>query len=190
MRHSIRVPAKFHTSNQAAFLPPSRLPSDNPFLALWLTWNHIPDRPALAESRMKNTALKSDVSTRWGRRLALNYEVELRAVNGDWQAGCLQNVSLSGGLVRTFAALRPYTAVTVLIPGIPEPIAGHVARDADGALGIEWDEPAPHVVTFLRTSGAVEASPPRRTVTGGRTVGLNWHQLARGARHMFLRHRH
>lgn len=139
---------------------------------------------------MKNAASNTQVSNRWGRRLALRHEVELRAVNGDWRAGCLEDVSLSGALVRTDLALRVYTQVTVLIPGIAEPLAGYVVRVVEGMVGIEWAEPAPHVVTYLRTLGVDETDHAHVPIRRPRPVSLNWHVLARGARDMLLRHRH
>jgi hypothetical protein len=122
--------------------------------------------------------------------LAVKHEVELRAVNGDWMAGCMRDVSLSGALVRTSLALPLYSQVTVLVPGIAEPIAGFVVRLGEGTLALEWADPAPHVVTYLRTLGidaAELAHPPIRTP---RSSSLNWHGLAQGAKDMLLGHRH
>lgn len=139
---------------------------------------------------MNNTASNNRVYNRWGRRLPTRHEVELRALNGEWRAGCLENVSLSGGLVRTDLALRPHTKVRVLIPGIAEPVTGFVVRAGEGVLGIEWEGPAPHVVTYLRTSGAVDAAQACKDAKKPRHGSLNWQVLARGAKEMFVRHRH
>jgi hypothetical protein len=84
---------------------------------------------------------------RWGERISVDLPVQLRSTVGFIAAGRIANVSASGALIRTELRLAPLNRIDILIDGLPVP--AFVVRTPSGAIGVEWCEFAPGIVTAV-----------------------------------------
>jgi len=96
---------------------------------------------------------------RWGNRVRVNIPVNISA-NGLSGEGRIQDLSLSGALVKAEADLRLYALVKVSIDMAwrsqkPAQIMGYVSRKKAGGVGVEWCEFAPSIVKDLLRSPSI-----------------------------------
>jgi PilZ domain len=103
------------------------------------------------------TYLENGLEHRWGERIAVNIPVRLEGNVSPASTGCVQNLSLSGALVRSHSDLRLNTLIEVSI-ALPPPctriavIKALVSRRCEDGVGIEWYEFAPNIIRELLRS--------------------------------------
>jgi hypothetical protein len=91
---------------------------------------------------------------RWGERLPVTIPVQIAVQPLHGIDGCIDNLSLSGALLKADADLRLHSLVEVTIH-LPPPsrrsqtVLAHVARKLDDQVGLEWHEFAPQVIREL-----------------------------------------
>jgi hypothetical protein len=95
---------------------------------------------------------------RWGHRLSINIPVRLRCLqaldSGCRCLGCMENVSASGGLIRTELGICPAPAIVVetLTPalGLKErELPACIVRAVDGEIAVEWTDLASTAVNAV-----------------------------------------
>ena len=97
--------------------------------------------------------------SRWGDRVRVNIQVQVSA-NALSADGYLENLSLSGALVKADMDLGVHTLVQVSI-NMPSPvqraavITAYVSRRAKEGIGVEWCEFAPSIVKDLLRSPSI-----------------------------------
>jgi hypothetical protein len=95
----------------------------------------------------------SGKENRWGERLPVNIPVRVSAPAAADVDGCLQDLSLSGALLRADCDLPLHTLIEVSVSLPPARLAAvlvaHVARKSEGRVGVEWCEFAPDAVKAL-----------------------------------------
>ena len=84
---------------------------------------------------------------RWGTRAPCQFPVDLRRPDLGAAGGYIENISVSGALIRTDRTLPPMTQLDVMIGG--ERIPAWIVRRLPGAIGVEWCELAPRAVVAL-----------------------------------------
>jgi PilZ domain len=98
--------------------------------------------------------------SRWGDRVRVNIPVQM-SVNAVTTAdGCMQNISLSGALLKADVdfGLNALIKVSIEIPSPsrrPTAIAACVSRKAKEGVGVEWCEFAPSVIKDLLRSPSI-----------------------------------
>lgn len=108
---------------------------------------------------------------RWGKRVSVDFPVQLRSTSGAVAAGRIADVSTSGALIRTDLKLDPLMRVDIFIGDLPVP--AYVVRTPSGAVGVEWCELAPDIVSAILLAPVVpppESQPvvsPRRAASAG-----------------------
>lgn len=96
---------------------------------------------------------------RWGHRICVDIAAPLRSRSGAVAVGRIVNISRSGALIRTNAALPLFARVDIYLEGCSVP--SFVARVDGRDIGVEWCEPAHEVLrTMLRPAHAVADPPP------------------------------
>jgi PilZ domain len=91
---------------------------------------------------------------RWGERVRVNIPVRVEADRLAAANGCMQNLSLSGALMKSDSNLRLNTLIEVSV-AMPPPstrtavIKAHVSRTFNEGVGIEWYEFAPNIIREL-----------------------------------------
>jgi hypothetical protein len=91
---------------------------------------------------------------RWGERVRVNMPVRLSAADLPRVDGCVENLSLSGALLKVDCELRLHALIEVCIE-LPPPasraavVEAHVSRKLDDGVGIEWCQFAPNIVRVL-----------------------------------------
>lgn len=96
--------------------------------------------------------------SRWGDRVKVDIpvRVSVNALSGD---GCMQNLSLSGALVKADVDLGMHALVQVKImissPYKAAVITAHVSRKTKEGIGVEWCEFAPSIVKDLLRSPSI-----------------------------------
>lgn len=115
---------------------------------------------------------------RWGHRLSTNLPVRLRCMqsrdSGCRCLGCLENVSVSGALIRTEVGISPTPNVVVetLAPALgPQghELAASIVRASSGEIAVEWMEFASTGVSAVMTetmlnSGGGDGERPMPTL--------------------------
>lgn len=115
---------------------------------------------------------------RWGHRLSTKIPVRLRCVqardSGCRCLGCLENVSVSGALIRTELGIRPAANVVVetLAPALGllgRELPASVVRASSGEISVEWIELASTGVSAVLTetmlnSGGGDGERPMPTL--------------------------
>ena len=97
--------------------------------------------------------------SRWGDRVRVNIQVQVSA-NALSADGYLENLSLSGALVKADMDLGVHTLIQVSI-NMPSPvqratvITAYVSRRAKEGIGVEWCEFAPTIVKDLLRSPSI-----------------------------------
>ena len=92
---------------------------------------------------------------RWGQRVPVGMRVRLSCLPYAIGSGWLRDVSVSGAFIETNLRLPLLASVHVEVelPGCGRAtrhsVAGHVARQAEDGVGIEWPELAPAAVVEL-----------------------------------------
>jgi hypothetical protein len=115
---------------------------------------------------------------RWGHRLSTNIPVRVRCMqsrdSGCRCLGCLENVSISGALIRTELGIRPapHVALEMLAPALG--LQGHelpalVVQASSGELSVEWLEFGSTGVSTVMTAtmlngGGGDGGCPRPTL--------------------------
>lgn len=103
---------------------------------------------------------------RVGHRLSISIPVRLRCMesrdSGCRCLGCLENVSASGGLIRTELGIRPAPNVFVetLAPALGlqgRELPAAVVRESSGAIAVEWMERASIGVSAVMTEGMLNS---------------------------------
>jgi len=103
---------------------------------------------------------------RWGQRIDVDVNVQLKTKGGLAGYGRVCNVSVSGAFVRTTVPVPVLSRVQVVIPAgkqDPRVIAaydGQVIRRTDEGLAIEWRIVSPEI---LRTMAALSPATKART---------------------------
>lgn len=99
---------------------------------------------------------------RWGQRVPVGMKVRLSCLPYSIGAGRLRDISVSGAFIETNLSV-PLLARVHLEVDLPfagrtrkHSIPGHVARDAEDGIGIEWLELAPPAVAELLIARAAE----------------------------------
>jgi PilZ domain len=97
--------------------------------------------------------------SRWGDRVRVNIQVQVSA-NALSADGYLENLSLSGGLVKADVDLGLHALIQVSI-NLPSPaqraaaITAYVSRRAKEGIGVEWCKFAPSIVKDLLRSPSI-----------------------------------
>jgi hypothetical protein len=93
---------------------------------------------------------------RWGERVKVSIPIRLTTSHPPWvRTGELSNLSVSGALITTDCSVRLLSRIEIVLDSPLRPkhdapvVAGYVARQYKGAIGIEWCEFAPPDVTKL-----------------------------------------
>jgi hypothetical protein len=87
---------------------------------------------------------------RWGRRVSLQVPVRLGMGTRPIGEGRIENVSLSGALVRTPAQIPLWARVDVALSRAHDTsICAQVVREAPNGIALEWCEYAPPVIGEL-----------------------------------------
>ena len=98
--------------------------------------------------------------SRWGDRVRVNIPVQVSA-NALSADGYLENLSLSGALVKADVELRLHALIKVSIQ-MPSQrsaaITAYVSRKAKEGVGVEWCEFAPSIVKDLLRSPSIPPS--------------------------------
>jgi len=100
------------------------------------------------------------IEHRWGDRIQGDLPVMVSADQERRIRGCMQNLSLSGALLRIDADLRLHAPIEVAV-ALPTSLrrrarlTAHVSRRCKEDVGIEWSELARIVVRDLLRSSAV-----------------------------------
>jgi hypothetical protein len=96
--------------------------------------------------------------SRWGERFSLNAPVLVSASTSADAEGCMENLSLSGALVKADVedlGLHALVQVSITMPTRPQRaamITAYVSRKVAHGVGVEWCEFAPSVIKdLLRT---------------------------------------
>jgi hypothetical protein len=99
--------------------------------------------------------------SRWGDRVKVNIPVHVSAGAAVHAVGCIQNLSLSGALVKADVSPRLHSLIEVSIT-MPsssqraETVTAYVSRKVNAGVGIEWCEFAPSVVKDLLRSPSIQ----------------------------------
>jgi PilZ domain len=98
--------------------------------------------------------LGNGLDHRWGERVRVNVPVRVSAAGLMRMDACVENLSLSGALVRCDYELRLHALIKVRIELAPPGsltglVEAHVSRIAEDRVGIEWCEFAPGIVKDL-----------------------------------------
>ena len=115
---------------------------------------------------------------RWGHRLSTNIPVRLRCMqsrdSGCRCLGCLENVSVSGALIRTELGIRPApnSVVEALAPALGLQgceLPASIVRASSGEISVEWTELASTGVSAVMTetmlnSGGGDGERPMPTL--------------------------
>lgn len=87
---------------------------------------------------------------RWGARMPLHATAELITADGDFEAVCVRDASLSGAFVETRRELPMMMRVALCPTGrAGEWLDGIIVRAGDGGYGIEWLDPGLRPVSAL-----------------------------------------
>ena len=103
---------------------------------------------------------QNGIEHRWGERAQVNLPVYVSASALAEVDACMQNLSLSGALMKAECDLRLHTLIAVRIQ-LPPPsshvavLNAYVSRKLEQAVGIEWCEFAPNIVKALLRSTSV-----------------------------------
>jgi hypothetical protein len=98
--------------------------------------------------------------SRWGNRVKVNIPVRVSAGAAVGAVGCMENLSLSGALVKADVSLGLHSVIEVSIT-MPsstrraETVTAYVSRTVNAGIGIEWCEFAPGVVKDLLRSPSI-----------------------------------
>jgi hypothetical protein len=96
------------------------------------------------------------IEHRWGERIPVNIPVHVSTAFLARVDGSVQNLSLSGALLKSNCDLRLHTLIEVRIELPPSPrvalVKAHVSRKLKEGVGIEWCEFAPNIVKDLLRS--------------------------------------
>jgi hypothetical protein len=98
--------------------------------------------------------------SRWGDRVNVNVPVRVSTEVVSDANGCIENLSLSGALVKADVDLGLHSLIEVNIQ-LPSPsrraqaVAAYVSRKLEAGVGVEWCEFAPTVVKDLLRSPSV-----------------------------------
>jgi hypothetical protein len=97
---------------------------------------------------------------RWGERVRVNLPVHVSAGALIEVEGCMNNLSLSGALMKADCELRLHSLIAVRIE-LPPPLSravvvnAHVSRKLKQDVGIEWCEFGPTIVKDLLRAPSV-----------------------------------
>jgi hypothetical protein len=98
--------------------------------------------------------LGNGLEHRWGERIRVNIPVRVETNQFTGANGCMQDLSLSGALMKSDSDLRLHTLIEVSI-AMPPPstrtavIKAHVSRKFKEGVGIEWYDFAPNIIRDL-----------------------------------------
>jgi hypothetical protein len=132
---------------------------------------------------------RNGLEHRWGERVRVNIPVRVSTAALASVGGRLQNLSLSGALMKCECDLRLHALIEVLIE-LPPP-AGHaalleayVSRIVDEGMGIEWCAFAPHIVKGLLRDPSVRFTHGRAGSgqAGDETTAMSAGSAAGGSR--------
>jgi hypothetical protein len=98
--------------------------------------------------------------SRWGDRVSVNIPVQVSADAFSLAEGRIENLSLSGALVRATIDLGLHSLVEVNIPidspsRRTEAVNAYVSRKLDQGVGVEWCVFAPSVIKELLRSSSI-----------------------------------
>jgi hypothetical protein len=108
--------------------------------------------------------LGNGMEHRWGERVRVNIPVYVSTGALPGSDGCMQNLSLSGALMKSDCDLRLHSLIEVHIE-LPPPsprvaiVKAQVSRKLKEGVGIEWCEFAPTIVKDLLRSPSVRFPP-------------------------------
>jgi len=98
--------------------------------------------------------LGNGLEHRWGERIKVNIPVRMQGATSPDAVGCVQNLSLSGALMKSDTALRLHTLIEIIVE-MPPPstrtavIKALVSRKSEDGVGLEWYEFAPNIIRDL-----------------------------------------
>jgi hypothetical protein len=102
---------------------------------------------------------------RWGERIAVNLPIQITTSAARAQGAWLQNVSLSGALLKAGSEMRLHTVVEITIE-LPAPaqrkavVEAYVSRKREELVGVEWCQFAPSIVKELLRSPTLDTVEP------------------------------
>ena len=98
--------------------------------------------------------LGNGLDHRWGERVRVNIPVLVQTNQSTAANGCVQDLSLSGALLKSDSDLRLHTLIEISI-AMPPPstrtavLKAYVSRKFEQGVGIEWYDFAPNIIRAL-----------------------------------------